>query len=411
MKTLTNIDEIIKNLKNGTIQVTPELDLKKKLEKNRPLIIKLGADPTAPDLHLGHAVVLSKMRQFQDLGHEVIFLIGDYTARIGDPTGRSKTRPPLTEEEIKKNAQTYFEQVGKILDPKKTKIRFNSEWLSLLSFADVLKLAGSVTLAQLIEREDFQKRLHDNVSIGFHEMLYPLMQGYDSVALDADVELGGGDQTFNLFMGRTLQEHFGKEPQVIMTMPLLEGLDGVHKMSKSLGNYIGLWEAPEQAYGKLMSISDILMWRYYNLLLTKSQEEIQTMQDGVKNETLHPMTLKKAMAHGIIKRFWSETEAIHAQAHFEALFQKNDFSKATEITLPENLANPIWIVDLMKTVGAVQSSSDAKRLLESKAVHIFEINEATQETTQTTIEDFKATITLKPNMILKIGKHKIYKIK
>jgi len=398
---MKNIDEIIAHLKSGTVQVVPEEDLKKKLQKNKPLHIKFGADPTAPDLHLGHAVVLCKMRQFQDLGHEVIFLIGDYTARIGDPTGRSKTRPALTEAEIKKNAQTYLEQVGKILDPKKTIIRYNSEWLSLLSFADVLKLAGTVTLAQLIEREDFQKRLHDNVSIGFHEMLYPLMQGYDSVALDADVELGGVDQTFNLLMGRHLQTHFGKEPQAIMTMPLLEGLDGVQKMSKSYGNYVGLWEQAEQAYGKLMSISDELMWRYYLLLLSKSEKEIEAMKRGVADSSLHPMTLKKTMSHDIIKRFWSAADAEKAQAHFEALFQKHDFSKATEVSLPQETANPVWIVDLMKTLGAVQSTSDAKRLIESNAV---EIDEAK-------VDDFKATIAWKSGMIIKVGKHKIYKIK
>jgi len=405
MKTSKNLDEIMHILKSGAVQVVPEEDLKKKLAKNKPLQIKFGADPTAPDLHLGHAVVLCKMRQFQDLGHEVVFLIGDYTALIGDPTGRSKTRPALTEEEIKRNAQTYLEQVGKILDPKKTIIRYNSEWLSRLSFADVLKLAGTVTLAQLIEREDFQKRLHDNISIGFHEMLYPLMQGYDSVALNADVELGGVDQTFNLLMGRHLQTHFGKEPQVILTMPLLEGLDGVQKMSKSYGNYVGLWESAEQAYGKLMSISDTLMWRYYLLLLSKTEHEIELMQEGVKKETLHPMALKKTMAHDIIKRFWSAQEATQAQAHFEALFQKHDFSQATEVTLPKDLANPVWIVDLMKTLGAVQTSSEAKRLIESKAVRIYE------NTQETIIEDFKTTITSNPGLIIKIGKHKIYKIK
>ena len=388
-------------IKRGTVQVAPEEDLRKKLLKNTPLKIKLGADPTAPDLHLGHAVVLSKMREFQDLGHEVIFLIGDYTTLIGDPTGRSKTRPPLSEEAIKKNAQTYFEQVSKILDPKKTVIRYNSEWLAKLSFADVIKLAGSVTLAQLIEREDFQKRLHDNVTIGFHELLYPLMQAYDSVALEADVELGGADQTFNLLMGRKLQEHIKQEPQVILTMPLLEGLDGVQKMSKSLGNYIGLWEPAEEAYGKLMSISDELMWRYYLLLLNKTEAEIEALKLGVKEQTLHPMHLKKAMAKGIIQRFWSESEAEKAQAQFEALFQKQDYSKATEVALAAGTANPIWVVELIKQLGAIQSSSDGKRLIESNAVEIDEV----------TVTDFKATIDWKPGMVVKVGKHKIYKLK
>jgi tyrosyl-tRNA synthetase len=393
--------ETLKLIKNGTVQIIPEEDLIKKLERGNPLRIKLGMDPTAPDLHLGHAVVLSKMRQFQDLGHEVIFLIGDYTTRIGDPTGRSKTRPPLSEEDIKKNAKTYFDQVCKILDPKKTIVRYNSEWLSLLSFADVIQLAGKVTLARLIEREDFQKRLTENISIGFHELLYPLMQGYDSVALKADVELGGTDQTFNLLMGRFLQEQYHQEPQVILTMPLLEGLDGVNKMSKSLGNYIGLWESADNAFGKLMSVSDNLMWRYYHLLLNKTEDEIAAMHAGITTEALHPMTLKKEMAAKIIARFWSTDEATTAQQTFEFLFQKRDFSKATEVELPAQTSTPLWIVDLLKYLKATTSSSEAKRLIEASAVDVDE----------KTITDFKAEITLKSGMIIRVGKHKFYKLK
>ncbi len=397
----SNVTESLKLIKNGTVQIVPEADLIKKLERGNPLRIKLGMDPTAPDLHLGHAVVLSKMRQFQDLGHEVVFLIGDYTTRIGDPTGRSKTRPPLSEDEIKQNAKTYFEQVSKILDPQKTVVRYNSEWLSKLTFADVLQLAGKVTLARLIEREDFQKRLSENISVGFHELLYPLMQGYDSVALKADVELGGTDQTFNLLMGRFLQEQYGQEPQVILTMPLLEGLDGVHKMSKSLGNYIGLWETADNAYGKLMSISDELMWRYYHLLLNKTDDELEVMKQGVANGTLHPMTLKKDMATGIIARFWSTEDAIKARQTFESLFQKKDLSQATEVELPAETPNKLWIVDFLKHLKAVQSSSEAKRLIESKAVEIDE----------NTITDFKAEITWQPGTTIKVGKHRFYRIK
>ena len=325
------------------------------------------------------------------MGHKVIFLIGDFTARIGDPTGKSKTRPPLTKEEIKKNAATYVEQVAKILDPKKIEIRFNSEWLDKLGIQDLIELCASVTVAQLIEREDFSRRLKEKQPISLHELLYPIMQGYDSVALKADVELGGTDQTFNLLMGRTLQEKYSQEPQIIITMPLLEGLDGVEKMSKSLGNAVGINEPAEQAFGKLMSISDDLMIRYYNLLLHKT--------DIDKN--VHPMDLKKQMAFEIVKKFWSEKEAQEAKKQFEDLFQKKDYSAAHEIELPKNTENPIWIVDLLKILDAIKSSSDAKRLIESGAVKL----------NDSVINDFKLQIKWNSADILKVGKHKIYKLK
>lgn len=395
------IQNALEIIEHGAVTLVSRDELIKKLQKGKPLRIKFGADPTAPDLHLGHAVVLSKLRQFQDLGHEIIFLIGDYTTRIGDPSGRSKTRPPLSPEEIEKNAKTYFEQVVKVLDPKKTIVRYNSEWLSKLSFADVIKLCGKVTLAQIIEREDFSKRIAERAPIGLHELLYPLMQGFDSVELKADVELGGTDQTFNLLMGRTLQEQWNIEPQVVITTPLLEGLDGVQKMSKSYGNYVGLWEPAEQAYGKLMSVSDTLMWRYYSLLLLKTDEEIQRMKDEVATNTLHPMKLKKEMALGIVARFWSTQEAQDAQKQFEALFQNKDYSQATEVELSSDTPNPIWIVDLIKKLGAVKTSSDAKRLIESSAVHVDDV----------AVQEFKAEIKWKSGMVIKVGKHKIYKIK
>ncbi len=395
------MEKQLENLKIGTVQVLPEEDFKKKLASGKKLNIKLGMDPTAPDLHLGHAVVLNKLKQFQDLGHNIIFLIGDFTARIGDPSGKSKTRPPLTEEEIKKNSKTYFDQISKILDPSKTKVVYNSEWLSKLTISDLVKIAGKITLARLIEREDFQKRLKENVSIGFHELFYPIFQGYDSVALKADVELGGTDQTFNLLMGRFLQEQFDQEPQVIMTLPILEGLDGVQKMSKSLNNYVGLWEDADVAYAKLMSISDELMWKYYTLLLNTSDEEIKKMQQGIKDETLHPMKLKKEMAFKIVERFWSKKEAEEGQQKFESLFQKKDYSKATEIQLPKDTKNPIWIVELLKLLNSVSSTSEAKRLIESGAVSID--NEG--------IKDFKAEIIWKSGQVIKVGKHRIYKIK
>ena len=384
----------------GTVQVSPQADLEKKLASGKKLKIKLGMDPTAPDLHLGHAIVLSKMKDFQDLGHEVIFLIGDFTSRIGDPSGRSKTRPALSDQEIERNMKTYFEQVGKILDPKKVTIRYNSEWLSKLSMEDLIKLASKVTVARLIERDDFQKRLKEQQPISFHERFYPIFQGYDSVALDADVELGGTDQTFNLLMGRFLQEQFGKEPQIVITTPLLEGLDGVQKMSKSLGNAVGLADSVSDAFGKLMSISDDLMWRYFALLLAKTPAEISEMQEKVAYGAIHPMALKKDMAHQIIEKFWSTKEADAARDSFEAVFQKKDYSKAQSVSLPADAANPIWIVELLKKIGAIKTSSEAKRLIESKSILI----------DGEPIIDFKAEVPWKSGMTLKVGKHRIYRM-
>lgn len=391
----------IEKIKQGAIQVLPFEDLEKKLKKNKPLIVKLGVDPTAVDLHLGHTVVLQKLKDFQDLGHKIIFLIGDFTARIGDPTGKSKTRPVLSKEDIKKNAQTYIEQVTKILDPKKIEIRFNSEWLDKLTVQDLIEICAKTTVAQLIEREDFANRLKEKQPISLHELLYPIMQGYDSVALNADVELGGTDQTFNLLMGRTLQEKFNQEPQIIITMPLLEGLDGVEKMSKSLGNSVSINEPSDQAFGKLMSISDDLMWRYFKLILTKTEKEIQELKDAVAQSKIHPMDLKKTMAFEIVKKYWSEKDALNAKDQFEQLFQKKDYNAADEVEVPKNTANPIWIVEFLKILNLIKSSSDAKRLIESGAVKL----------NDETIKEFKAEISWKSGDIIKAGKHKIFKLK
>ena len=388
------------DIAQGTVQIVPEGELEKKLASGKKLNIKLGMDPTSPDLHLGHAVVLSKLKQFQDLGHNVIFLIGDFTRRIGDPSGRSKTRHALSDEDIAKNMKTYVEQVGKILDPNKVQVRYNSEWLSKLSMEDLIKLAAKVTVARLIEREDFKNRIEQKQPVSFHELLYPIFQGYDSVVLDADVELGGTDQTFNLLMGRFLQEQFGKEPQVVITVPLLEGLDGTQKMSKSLGNAIGLAEPAEQVFGKLMSISDTLMWRYFELLLDTPSAEISQMQERVAAGNLHPMGLKKDMAHKIVTKFWSEKEADEARVTFEALFQKKDYSKAQEVKLPDGIDNPIWVVDLLKAIGAIKTSSEAKRLIEANGLAI----------DGETITDFKASISWQSGMIIKAGKHRIYRL-
>lgn len=384
----------------GTANIIPKDEVEQKLISGKKLKVKLGMDPTAPDLHLGHAVVLSKLKQFQDLGHEVIFLIGDFTARIGDPTGRSKTRVPLTIEAININTQTYFKQVSKILDPERITIVYNSSWLSPLSAVDLLQLCAKVTLARIVERDDFAKRIQNNQSIGFHELLYPLFQGYDSVALESDIELGGTDQTFNLLMGRFLQEQYGQKPQAIITTPLLIGLDGVEKMSKSLGNTISLIESAEQAYGKLMSISDTLMWHYMSVLLYTSEADMSHLQQEVSQERVHPMILKKKMAHAIVSKFWSQAQADAAQAQFEALFEKKDYSQAQEIAVPELIGSTVWIVDLLKKLQAVDSSSQAKRLIESKSVHCDGVP----------VLDFKQEIPITIGMIIKVGKHKIYKL-
>lgn len=392
---------MIEKIKQGTVQIVPEHELEKKLKSKKKLIIKLGVDPTAPDLHLGHAVVLEKLKQFQGMGHEIVFLIGDFTSRIGDPSGKSKTRPPLTKKEIQTNMKSYLEQVGKILDPKKITIAYNSKWLDKLGMDDFIKLASNVTVARLIEREDFKNRLANKQPISFHELLYPIFQGYDSVMLDADVELGGTDQTFNLLMGRALQEAYGKEPQIVITVPLLEGLDGVQKMSKSLNNAIGLNEAADQAFGKLMSVSDKLMWRYFSLLLGKPDDEISQMQERIAAGNLHPMELKKDMAYQIVSKYWGKKEADKARNSFEAVFQKKDYSKAQSVSLPKNMPNPVWIVELLKTVGAIQTSSEAKRIIESGGVLI----------NGEPIKDFKAEIKWNSGDTIKVGKHRIYSIK
>lgn len=391
-----NYEKIVR----GAAHIIPEAALAAKLESGKKLIVKLGMDPTSPDLHLGHAVVLKKLKDFQDLGHTVIFLIGDFTARIGDPTGKSKTRPPLTSEQIAHNMETYFKQVQKILDPTKTIVRYNSEWLGTLNCVDMLMLMAKVTVARIIERDDFQKRMAANEPIGIHELMYPLLQGYDSVALQADVELGGTDQTFNLLMGRTLQEQYNQAPQLVITMPLLEGLDGVQKMSKSLGNAIGITEPADQAYGKLMSISDTLMWRYYALLLAKTDAEITALQKAVADGTAHPMTLKKEMAHGVVAEFWSLIEADAAQKQFEALFQQKDYSQATSVQLPADTPSPVWIVQLLKLMGALKTSSEAKRLIEAGAVIVDGV----------VVQSLQQDVAWHKGMVVKVGKHKIYRV-
>lgn len=390
-----NTQQIFEQLAAGTSQILPQEHFLKKLASGKKLVIKLGMDPTAPDLHLGHAVVLSKLRQFQDFGHTIIYIIGDFTARIGDPTGRSKTRPALTHEQVMENSKTYLNQVGKILDLSKIVVRYNSEWLNTLPSVEWVKLCAQVTLARLIEREDFANRMAAHQPIGFHELLYPLMQGYDSVVLNADVELGGTDQTFNNLMGRFLQEQYGnKDPQVVITLPILEGLDGVQKMSKSYGNSIGLAESADQAYGKLMSISDTLMWRYYALLLHKTAQQIFQLQQQ------HPMDAKKALAFAVIERFWSFDDAQSAQDIFENLFQKKNFSQVQEFSMPAGVLNALTIVELVKIVEPSFSLTEIRRLIVAGAVKVDEVK----------VIDIHAIIAWQPGTLIKIGKHTFFKL-
>lgn len=359
-------------IKRGIVDLIEEEELIKKLEKSyregKPLRVKAGFDPTAPDLHLGHTVLLRKLKHFQDLGHEVYFLIGDFTALIGDPTGRSETRPVLTKEQVLENAKTYQAQVFKILEPKKTKVVFNSEWFSQMKVEEVIKLCAKYTLARILEREDFKKRYESGIPIAIHELIYPLFQAYDSVALKADVELGGTDQLFNLLIGRDIQREYGQEPQVIITTPLLEGLDGVQKMSKSLGNYIGIMETPFEMFGKIMSISDHLMWKYYELLTDLPLEEIAMMKEQVNEGKYHPMEAKKKLAFTLVAQYHSLEEAKRAQEEFERVFSKRE--PPSEMETFEISAGIVYIPKLFKDLGLFKSSSEVRRLLSQRAIDI-----------------------------------------
>jgi len=359
-------------IKRGIVDLIDEEELIKKLERsykeNKPLKIKAGFDPTAPDLHLGHTVLLRKLKQFQDLGHEVYFLIGDFTAMIGDPTGRSETRPALTREQVLENAKTYKEQVFKILDPDKTKIVFNSTWFSKMGAEDIIRLCAKYTVARILERDDFKKRFESGLPIAIHELIYPLFQAYDSVALEADVELGGTDQLFNLLIGRDIQREYGQEPQVIITLPILEGLDGVQKMSKSLGNYVGIMEKPFEMYGKLMSIPDELMWKYYILLTDFPEEAVNEMKEKVEKGEYHPKEAKKRLARYIVAQFHSEEEALKAEEEFERVFSKREVPK--EIPTINVQAGKLWLPGFLRDHGFVKSSSEARRLIAQKAIDL-----------------------------------------
>ncbi len=366
--------EKLEILKRGVEEIIPEKGLEKKLNKNKPLIIKAGFDPTAPDLHLGHTVLINKLKQFQDLGHQVVFLIGDFTGMIGDPSGVSETRPILTVEQLKKNSETYQEQIFKILDKKKTKIEFNSSWFKKMTSAELINLSSQMTVARMLERDDFSKRYKGNKPISIHEFIYPLVQGYDSFELKSDVELGGTDQKFNLLVGRDIQKSFGMEEQIIMTLPILEGTDGVKKMSKSLDNYIGLQESPNDMFGKIMSISDDLMWRYFNLLSFKTSIEIKEIKKKTE-QGLNPMEAKKMLAAEIVTRFHGEGKALLAEKEFTNRFSKGNDPAEIKLIKLSMKASSISIVDLLSNdelgdLKLCKSKSEARRMIAQGAVKI-----------------------------------------
>lgn len=393
---MKSVKEQLAIIKRGAEEILVEKELIEKLESGKPLRVKAGFDPTAADLHLGHTVLINKLKQFQDLGHEILFLIGDFTAMIGDPTGKSVTRPPLSREDIEVNAATYTEQVFKILDPAKTKVVFNSEWMSKMTAEEMIKLASTVTVARMLERNDFSDRYQSNTPIAIHEFLYPMVQGYDSVALDADIELGGTDQKFNLLMGRTLQGHFGKPQQCTLTMPILEGLDGVQKMSKSLNNYIGIKDEPNDMFGKVMSVSDDLMWRYYELLSFESLETIEGYKQAVA-EGENPRNVKVKLAMELIERFHSKEAAQSALNDFETKFSKN----AIPDEMPEfSFEGEMPLANLLKEAGLVGSTSDGHRMTKQGAVKI----------NGEKVEDSRTLMPTGTTCIYQVGKRKFARV-
>ena len=402
-----DIIEEVRIIKRGTEEIISEEELIKKIEKSRkekrPLRVKQGFDPNAPDIHLGHTVGLRKMRQFQDLGHDIYFLIGDFTGMIGDPSGKSVTRKQLTEEEVKKNAETYKKQVFKVLNPEKTKVVFNSHWLGKLSFSEVLKVCSKYTVARMLERDDFSNRYKEGKPIGIHEFMYPLMQGYDSVAMQADIELGGTDQKFNLLVGRDIQREYNQEPQVIITLPLLEGTDGVEKMSKSLNNYIGINESPQEMYGKVMSVPDNLMIRYFELVTDVPLKEIDEIKTGLENNNLHPRDVKKRLAREIVTLYHGQSAAITAEEEFEKVFKDKLFpEEIKELILKKGdlKEGNIWLIKLIVLSGVVDSKSEARRLVEQGGVRI----------NGEKISDPNFDFTVKEGTILKIGKLNFVKL-
>ena len=390
------IEEQLRIIKKNTVDLLPEEELLEKLRKKKVLRIKYGADPSRPDLHLGHYVCLKKLKDLQTLGHRIIFIVGDFTAMIGDPSGRSKTRPRLTEKEVKENAKTYFDQVFKVLDEKLTEVRYNSEWLAPLRAQDVIELAATYTVARMLERDDFEKRFKNGVPISIHEFLYPLFQGYDSYAIKADVEVGGTDQKFNFMVGREVQKAFGQEPQVILTVPLIEGTDGKLKMSKSYDNYIGITEPPNQIYGKVMSIPDELVVKYYKLVLYYDEVELKKVEEEMKER---PRDTKAKLAYEIVKLFWSQEDARRAEEEFNRVFREKGVpDEIPEYKIPEK---GIWIVELLANSGLVSSRSEARRLIKQRAIKLDNV----------VIDDESEIIKLESKeAILKVGKRKFLKL-
>jgi len=398
----------MERIKRGTVEIVPEDELRAKLKKSQatgtPLKLKLGLDPTAPDIHLGHAVQLRKLRQFQDLGHEVIVIIGDFTASIGDPSGVSVTRPLLSPAEVAINARTYEEQYCRILDPAKTRVVFNSQWLGKLDFEGVIRIAAKLTVARVLERDDFTTRLAGGKPIGLHEMLYPLCQAYDSVVLESDIEVGGTDQKFNILMARDLQRESGQEPQIGVFMPLLVGLDGAQKMSKSLGNYVGVTEPPNEMFGKLMSIPDNLMPQYFELCTDVPMAEVREIQTGLASGELHPMDVKKRLAREIVTIYHSAEAAVEAQAEFERVFSERELPTEIEpIKVPRSVFRDgeVWVVRLLTTVGFAGTNSEARRLVQQGAVTL----------DGEKIDDPNAELSLKEGQVLRVGKLKFGRIK
>ncbi len=391
-------------IKRGAVEVIVEADLLKKLERSvstgKPLRVKAGFDPTAPDIHIGHTVLLNKMRQFQELGHEVTFLIGDFTGMIGDPTGKSETRKHLTKEEVAENAKTYQQQIFKVLDKDRTKIAFNSEWMSKMTAEGMIQLAARHTVARMLEREDFKKRYQSELPISIHEFLYPLIQGYDSVMMKADVELGGTDQKFNLLVGRELQKEYGQEPQCIVMMPLLEGLDGVNKMSKSLGNYIGINEPAREIFGKVMSASDDLMLRYYELVSAVSLDELAKIKGDIKSGALHPMEAKKQIAAELADRFCGAGEGSKACIEFEKVFSKKDMPDEIPAVEVAWEGERMKLAKIIALAGAAKSNSEARRLIQQNAV----------EVDQQPVKDVDAEFPSSAPFILRVGKKRFVKV-
>lgn len=402
---MVELDKQMEIIKRGTVEIIPENELADKLKSSikngRPLKVKLGLDPTAPDIHLGHTVVLQKLRQFQDLGHQVVLLLGDFTARIGDPTGKSETRKQLTAEQVLENARTYERQIFKILDREKTSVVFNSRWLSALNFTQVIELAAKYTLARMMERDDFARRYKEGLPISIHELFYPLMQGYDSVELQSDIEIGGTDQKFNLLMGRTLQKEYGQAPQIAITMPILEGLDGVQKMSKSLGNYIGIDEPAREMYGKTMSLPDDMMIRYFELVTAVSLEDLRAVETGLKNGALHPRDVKMRLAREIVTQYYGSERARAAEEEFIRMFQQKDLPDEIPAFRPAaDMRDNVWLPKILTAAGSVSSTSEARRLIQQGAVKVDGIK----------IDDLNININLSAGMIIQVGKRKFFQV-